>query len=54
MGLDMYAYATAEPIEADTDFKPDWNRASLIFQWRKHPNLHGWMESQLIAALCRR
>ena len=44
MGLDMYAYATSEPITAEADFKPDWERATLIHEWRKHPNLHGWME----------
>ena len=36
MGLDMYAYAAAKP-KADTGQRE-------IAYWRKHPNLHGWME----------
>ena len=39
MGLDMYAYTAAIP-------KMDWasgNQRELAY-WRKHPNLHGWME----------
>ena len=36
MGLDMYAYAAAKP-QADTGQRE-------IAYWRKHPNLHGWME----------
>ena len=45
MGLDMFAFTTtckpAEPVDfnIDADAKPD-----QIFYWRKHPNLHGWME----------
>lgn len=31
MGLDQYAYSRAPVGTAD-------------FRWRKHPNLHGWME----------
>ena len=39
MGLDMYAYATAKANE-------EWGTGSQreIAYWRKHPNLHGWME----------
>ena len=40
MGLDMYAYAAAK---ANTE----WNNNDAhreIAYWRKHPNLHGWME----------
>jgi hypothetical protein len=38
----MYAYCTEAQIQ-DTDFKiPD--DAHEIACWRKHPNLHGWME----------
>lgn len=44
MRLDMYAYATSQPITDEVDFKPDWERATIIHQWRRHPNLHGWME----------
>ncbi len=42
MGLDMYAFKTRQPVPA-VDFKvPD--DAERIATWRKHPNLHGWME----------
>lgn len=42
MGLDMYAYsATAKP-ESEVDF--ELGDANQIHYWRKHPNLHGWME----------
>ena len=42
MGLDMYAYRTQEQVAEDVDFKVE---ESEEFQyWRKHPNLHGWME----------
>jgi hypothetical protein len=39
MGLDMYAYAAAKANE-------EWGTGSQreIAYWRKHPNLHGWME----------
>jgi hypothetical protein len=43
MGLDMYAYKTATPIAA-VDFKPG-AADEQIACWRKHPNLHGWMEA---------
>jgi hypothetical protein len=39
MGLDMYAYIASK---ADTDYD-DTSRQELAY-WRKHPNLHGWME----------
>jgi hypothetical protein len=38
MGLDMYAY-TATKTEADCE-----TEQREIAYWRKHPNLHGWME----------
>ena len=41
MGLDMYAYATAERFPQPVDFEP--SEPVLIHDWRKHPNLHGWM-----------
>lgn len=43
MGLDQYVYAL-RPHEAGDDQtgEPTWG--VNIFQWRKHPNLHGWME----------
>lgn len=39
MGLDQYAYI-ASKVESE------WNDTSRqdISYWRKHPNLHGWME----------
>lgn len=42
MGLDMYAFTTAEAVEAEVDFTAE--TASELAYWRKHPNLHGWME----------
>ncbi len=44
MGLDMYAYtAPRQTVTEPVNFKlPD--EAVQIHRWRKHPNLHGWME----------
>ena len=42
MGLDMYAYMTTETPAQPVDFKV--TDASQFFYWRKHPDLHGWME----------
>jgi len=39
MGLDMYAFTTAEAVEAEVDFTAE--TASELAYWRKHPNLHG-------------
>lgn len=40
MGLDMYAYVAEKPMHHWTE-----DHASReIAYWRKHPNLHGWME----------
>lgn len=57
MGLDMYAYVAAkegqqrefyESAEFDNDAKDFVNKTveqpREIAYWRKHPNLHGWME----------
>ena len=57
MGLDMYAYVAAkagqqdefyEGAELDTDtgnyVNPAVNKPRELAYWRKHPNLHGWME----------
>ena len=38
MGLDMYAYTAAK---AEADYET--GQRELAY-WRKHPNLHGWME----------
>jgi hypothetical protein len=37
MGLDMYAYTNSEVDETFAE-------GNEIAYWRKHPNLHGWME----------
>lgn len=42
MGLDMYAFTTGSTIPA-ADFDAPDDRAELHY-WRKHPDLHGWME----------
>ena len=45
MGLDMYAFATEEKPAKAVDF-PETGRAKTeeLHYWRKHPNLHGWMQ----------
>ncbi|WP_323130964.1 phosphoglycerate kinase [Sinorhizobium medicae] len=42
MGLDMYAFTTTQPPQQNVDFEPA--EQSRLHYWRKHPNLHGWME----------
>ncbi len=42
MGLDMYAMITKEELDAEVDFKV--TECTEIHRWRKHPDLHGWME----------
>ncbi|MET4103960.1 hypothetical protein ABIE58_003408 [Roseovarius sp. MBR-78] len=42
MGLDMYAFTTDRQIERGVDFSAEG--ATEFHYWRKHPNLHGWME----------
>ena len=44
MGLDMYVYAVDKEA-AVNDFSFDNTiDPKIVKQWRKHPNLHGWME----------
>ena len=43
MGLDMYAMTTMEAVPGMVDFEV--RGASEMYYWRKHPNLHGWMEA---------
>lgn len=43
MGLDMHAMVTKENIQSKTDFEVE--ECQQIHYWRKHPNLHGWMEA---------
>jgi hypothetical protein len=47
MGLDMYAYtAPSDLIGASTDIDLEVLRGvERLHYWRKHPNLHGWMEA---------
>ena len=40
VGLDMYAYAAAKP---NTSWDDNQTHREIAY-WRKHPNLHGWME----------
>lgn len=42
MGLDMYALSTRQHPARPVDFKVE--QAESLHYWRKHPNLHGWME----------
>lgn len=43
MGLDMFAYTTSEAQVHPVDF-PAPQAAIELHYWRKHPDLHGWME----------
>jgi len=46
MGLDMYATAIKGKVNSEVDF--DTNNIQdyeELHYWRKHPNLHGWMEN---------
>jgi hypothetical protein len=45
MGLDMYAYATEEATSAEGFQALGLEKSAEFFYWRKHPNLHGWMET---------
>ena len=42
MGLDMYAFATRTAPATPVDFNA--GESQELAYWRKHPNLHGWME----------
>ena len=39
MGLDMYAYVAAKAYDHTSE-----SDSRELAYWRKHPNLHGWME----------
>jgi hypothetical protein len=43
MGLDMFAFTTSLTPTKAVDF-PDPETCNELHYWRKHPNLHGWME----------
>lgn len=46
MGLDMYAYVGSEGQYRDHYYNAEAEipKPREIAYWRKHPNLHGWME----------
>jgi hypothetical protein len=45
MGLDMYAFSTKAKPKTDVDFSTKNFDVSELHYWRKHPNLHGWMQN---------
>ena len=45
MGLDMYALSTKAKPETDVDFSTKNFEQEELQYWRKHPNLHGWMQN---------
>lgn len=48
MGLDMYCYAISDKDAGhnDTDVKiPEGIKREEVHYWRKHHDLHGWMEN---------
>jgi hypothetical protein len=51
MGLDMYAYSVSKK-DAISPFKIKTGGArEQIFYWRKHHDLHGWMEKRWLEKL---
>lgn len=45
MGLDSYAYVRAGAIsDEQREFNHFGESSRELAYWRKHPNLHGWME----------
>jgi hypothetical protein len=45
MGLDQFAFKTKVKTSREVDFQPEVADGSEeIHYWRKHPDLHGWME----------
>ena len=45
MGLDMYAFSTNAKPKTDVDFETKNFKPEEVHYWRKHPNLHGWMQT---------
>jgi len=41
----MYAFSTNAKPKTDVDFETKNFKPEEVFYWRKHPNLHGWMQS---------
>ena len=44
MGLDMFAIRTAETFDSPTPTQELTGEVTHFHGWRKHPDLHGWME----------
>jgi len=44
MGLDMYAFSTKAKPNKEVDFETTNFNPQEVHYWRKHPNLHGWMQ----------
>ena len=45
MGLDMYAFSTKAKPTTEVDFSTKNFDVEELHYWRKHPNLHGWMQN---------
>ena len=46
MGLDMYAFSTKAKPKTEVDFETkNFEPQDEVAYWRKHPNLHGWMQN---------
>jgi hypothetical protein len=45
MGLDMMARTAAVRPAREVDFSIDGTPGETMWSWRKHPDLHGWMEA---------
>jgi len=45
MGLDMYAFSTKAKPKTEVDFETKNFQPDEVHYWRKHPNLHGWMQN---------
>jgi len=45
MGLDMYAFSTKVKPTTEVDFSTKNFDVEELHYWRKHPNLHGWMQN---------
>lgn len=55
MGLDMFAFAVSDELPlGDIPSNEEWNKLfesklykkpEEFYYWRKHPDLHGWMEN---------
>jgi hypothetical protein len=46
MGLDQYVFAVKQAPSKPVDFEePEAKKIQEVHYWRKHPDLHGWMEN---------